>query len=466
LRAAAATRQGERSAFWQYYGRNPRRRNQDSSSREQASFQFFCELVLSKGGAMRVLLISADFPPVASGEADHARALASRLAEAGHDVHVLTSALRGVQFERRYTVYPHIKRWNWRAVPGVARLIRRLRPDVMFIVYLSGMYGRHPMATFLPSLARRLSPKTGIVVQIEYTGGIAETLGFGVTLLRRIAVWLVGDAPVSYAYGTLLSASDRIVGLSELHLARLKREHSGVATKASLIPQPPTVVLNSDGPAHARSAGRRALGVGDDEGLIVFFGHVYSGKRFDLLLDAFARLIETRPTLRLAVVGGPLQHPNASGENEQWLNHYLALRERAAATGIEERVAWCGDCPADEPRTSSYLYAADIIVLPFARGVQLNHGSFSAAADHGRPIVTTRAPETEGAFVHGENVFLVEPGDAAALGDGLESLLRDDAMRERLSQGALCMTRDWFDHAAATARTEAILKEAREQAAA
>jgi hypothetical protein len=37
-------------------------------------------------------------------------------------------------------------------------------------------------------------------------------------------------------------------------------------------------------------------------------------------------------------------------------------------------------------------------------------------------------------------------------------------MRKRLSEGALRMTREWFGGAAATARTQAVLKEAHEEA--
>jgi hypothetical protein len=73
----------------------------------------------------------------------------------------------------------------------------------------------------------------------------------------------------------------------------------------------------------------------------------------------------------------------------------------------------------------------------------LNNNSFSSAAAHGLPIVTTTHAALEPHFVHGENVFLCEPQDPAALASAVAAVVDNPDLRARLREGALRFARDW-----------------------
>ncbi len=70
------------------------------------------------------------------------------------------------------------------------------------------------------------------------------------------------------------------------------------------------------------------------------------------------------------------------------------------------------------------------------------------AMSYGKTVITTRAPGTVDLVRHGENGFLTEPGDAAAMTALLHQLLRDPAACTRIGQQAL---RDVETHHATTA---------------
>ena len=82
-----------------------------------------------------------------------------------------------------------------------------------------------------------------------------------------------------------------------------------------------------------------------------------------------------------------------------------------------------------------YLSAADICVLPFNVGVRLNNSSFTAAAAHSLPIVTTRGEMLEAPFIDGENVRLCPPKNPAAMTEAINELINSPALRSRLRFG-------------------------------
>ena len=78
-------------------------------------------------------------------------------------------------------------------------------------------------------------------------------------------------------------------------------------------------------------------------------------------------------------------------------------------------------------------------------------------AAHGVPIVTTRGPMTDDAFVDCDNVLLVEPRDPAALARALGSVMQDDGLRQRLRAGVTKLAHEWLSWDEAIARTVALL---------
>src|SRR5215510_10692877 len=110
---------------------------------------------------MKVLMISAAFPPLRAGEADHVFHLCQHLADGGVDLHVLTAKAEVPAGGLPFTVYPLIRDWTWSDLPRLTRFIGRCSPDAVLLMYSGGpIYNYHPMITFAPSLAKFLLPGT------------------------------------------------------------------------------------------------------------------------------------------------------------------------------------------------------------------------------------------------------------------------------------------------------------------
>lgn len=159
---------------------------------------------------------------------------------------------------------------------------------------------------------------------------------------------------------------------------------------------------------------RRRLGLGPDDLLVAYVGRVAREKDLGLLLDVWPEIAARHPRATLAVVGqGPLE---------------ASIRQRhlprVHVTGLLQG------------RALSEAYAsADIYTFPsptetFGNSLleALASGVPSIAADTGGVLEFAR---------HGENAWLTRAGDRAALDAGLDRLLGDPALRNRLREGAL-----------------------------
>jgi glycosyltransferase involved in cell wall biosynthesis len=172
---------------------------------------------------------------------------------------------------------------------------------------------------------------------------------------------------------------------------------------------------------------RESLGLRPDDYLLGYFGFLNESKGADTLLSALSRLDERH---HLVFIGG--QTGSSDPDNNQ---SFLAqLHTLIARLGVAERVHWTGFQP--DARVSTYLHAADLMVMPYRDGVSLRRGTLMAVLAHGRPLLTTRPASPSSELLHGENVWLVPPDDATALETAVHTLLADPPLRERLGRGA------------------------------
>jgi phosphatidylinositol alpha-1,6-mannosyltransferase len=89
--------------------------------------------------------------------------------------------------------------------------------------------------------------------------------------------------------------------------------------------------------------------------------------------------------------------------------------------------------------------------------VQLNNSSFSSAAAHGLPIVTTIEGAAERQFVDGVNTILCPPKSPEKLAAAITALVDDRGLRERLGEGAFALSEQWYSWDRAMDRTVEIL---------
>lgn len=166
----------------------------------------------------------------------------------------------------------------------------------------------------------------------------------------------------------------------------------------------------------ARGLTRRALGVRDDELLIVAVGNLFHNKGHALLLGALGRVPHDVPW-RVVIAG---RREDAAD----------ALDARIAALGWEERVHLLG--PRDD--IPDLLAASDVYAMPSlneALPMALLEAMFSGAA-----IVASAVGGIPEAVRNERDGLLVPPGDVDALAAVLTRLLPDGDLRRRLGVSA------------------------------
>jgi polysaccharide biosynthesis protein PslF len=395
---------------------------------------------------MKVLVISAAFPPMKAPEGDHMFHLCRHLAERGLNVQVLTTKGNGVATGLQFKVHPIMRNWSWQDLPRFLRFLKNSRPDGILLFYFRLLYNDHPMITFAPTFSKALVPSATFVTQFSNSERIdPKKLPFWERGIRKVIKIWAGATDSDYSWGTLLRDSDRIVVLSERDLAVFTNGRPSINGKYSLVPPPPILYMTTGQDGTARERGRKALGVKANDFVIMNFGYVRPGKDIETILRAFRLVTGKRKNLRLAIVGGN----TAFARDREYRKELQQLSEQL---GIKDRVRWTGDFAWDSDEASLYLRAADLCVLPFVSGIYLAHSSFGAAAAHGLPIITTQPEVLESPLVDRENLFLCPPKKPEILADAIETLINNPDLRQRISAGALRLAEDRFSWEKATDR--------------
>ncbi len=152
---------------------------------------------------------------------------------------------------------------------------------------------------------------------------------------------------------------------------------------------------------------------------LLALGRVRRYKRLDLVVDAVEELRDRHPDLRLVVAG--------SG------NYLDALKAHVRRRGVEDRVTFAGRV-TEEEKLRLYRRAWALVMTSPKEGWGLTCLEAEAC---GTPVVASDSPGLREAVRHEETGLLVPHADRAALVKALDRLLSDEALRERLTRGAL-----------------------------
>lgn len=292
----------------------------------------------------------------------------------------LTEELRRVGAE--LIAVPGITTWRVILPWGAQRdAIRRAGPDV------------------LVSTQVRDAASTGLLARLARTPFVALVQNHpnfsGVPLVR----WAKG-----WAYRLALRRADRVICVAE-HVGEVLRSDLGIdADRITVIPN----VVEPLGAEPARGAAvRRALGVEDDDVLLLNVGRIHRQKGQEVLLDALAGLPAGRRVV-LAVAGGV----EARGA-EALLR---LLQERAEANHLE--VLWLGF----RSDIDDLLAAADLVVSAslWEAGPSL---AVLEAMGAGRPVVLTDHGERMAGFEDGVHGFYAAAGSVRSLAERLSEAM-------------------------------------------
>ena len=214
----------------------------------------------------------------------------------------------------------------------------------------------------------------------------------------------------------------------------LQRAYPSVPVAAHRLPA-------AGSPVHLdRGDARRALDLPEDRRVALFLGLIRPYKGVDLLLEAAAGLPAGSDWL-IVVAGEP------------WGDLGGRLEQQADGLDLSGRVRldlrW-----VPEPQVSTFLAAADVLVLPYRRGSQSAVAPMALA--QGVPVLSTAVGGIPEVVRDGVNGVIVPPGDQAAITAALESLTLERL--GELAGGALESAEDLTWSGYATALEELLTK--------
>ena len=184
---------------------------------------------------------------------------------------------------------------------------------------------------------------------------------------------------------------------------------------------------------------------------IIFVGSVRRNKGVDLLLKAGALLLKDFPDLQLKILG--------KGES----GYMKSLERLVKDEGLGAAVEFKGQVNrADLPEelSKAHLFAAPSVYEGGPGNVYLE------AMACGLPAIACSGSGVEGAVLHGNTGYMVEPGHLDQLVNAMGSLLKDRSMREEMGRNgrnhvldtadtSVCMRRLEEHYCAVSARARA-----------
>ena len=368
---------------------------------------------------MKIGLVTGEYPPMEGGVGAFTQELAQAMANLGHDIHIITSkAARPEQAPRKASeiyepidlpfarLHPRVKKWKWSALSEVVDVAIRYELDIINIQYQAAAYDMRSAAiNFLPWRLKHIL-KTAVTfhdLRVPYlfpkAGGLRET-----------AVHFMAKQ----ANGNIATNLEDFAELEQL--------------KPPVRQIPIGSNITTYTPNHIEIAeARELLNVAETDCLLGYFGFLNESKGADTLITALAQLPDST---HLVFIGG---QTGASGpvNNKSFLGQ---LHQQIKALEVGYRVHWTGF--VNDQRVSTFLNAADIMVMPYRDGISLRRGTLMAALAHKRPLISTLPQIPTPELVHGENCWLVPVDDVDALAQAIQTLWSDEKLRSKLGNGA------------------------------
>lgn len=157
---------------------------------------------------------------------------------------------------------------------------------------------------------------------------------------------------------------------------------------------------------------RAELGIPEGDQIVGVVGSLYPVKGHRFLIEAIPHVLAKFQRTTFLFIG--------RGELE------LDLKEHVQKLGIEKKVLFLG-LRQDVPRLLSLM---DVFALPsLSEGLSM---AILEAMTAGKPVVTTRVGGNSELVLHLETGVLVPPEDSRALAEGLERVLGDNALAQRM----------------------------------
>ena len=363
---------------------------------------------MTAGAPLRIVQVCPYSWDVPGGVQVHVRELSAHLRQLGHEVRILAPGRRRGRRDDAWIV--------GRAVPvrgngsvarisfgpqvasAVGRALREAEPDII-----------HVHEPLVPSVSMHAVLQANAPVVATFHSNVGrERVG---SLWFRLAVPMVRPVWNRLARRIAVSEAARHSVTSRMGDGDLLIVPNGVDVERFAAARPATL-----------PAGRHLL----------FVGRLEERKGFPIAIEAFARLAESYPDLRLLVIG--------DGSERDAVD--------ALPPAVRSRVEMLGR--VDDDRLASYLRAADLYLGPATGGESFGIVLAEAMAA-GRPIVASDIAGYRDVARNGLEAVLVPPGDPGALVGAVHRVLDDPVFARSLGDRGAQRARD-FDWTSVTDR--------------
>jgi glycosyltransferase involved in cell wall biosynthesis len=355
---------------------------------------------------MKIALVTA-FPPSRQGLNEYGFHVATELRRhPGLDLTILAD--QHIQPEAEPPGFNLIRCWAFNRLDNaisLLRVIRQLKPDIVWFNIGFASFGGAPLPAFFglttPALTRLCSCYVHITLhQLFETVNLADA-GVKSPMIYRVAGWV--------ATHVLLTANSMSVLLPAYHRTlrekygrgTVKVRHHGIFASC---PEQPDLSKRGN-PVHR----------------ILAFGKWGTYKRLELLIDAFAQVVNQCPNVELVVAGG--DHPKTAG-------YVRSVAEQVKHNPLVRFVGYVpeGDIP-------ELFQTASLAVMPYTSSAG-SSGVAHLACQYGLPILASDIEDFRELAEH-ERVsmdFFV-PNDVASLSSHLLALLQTpDRLNEMARQ--------------------------------
>ena len=347
---------------------------------------------------MKICLVAKTCDPRTGGIGRHIFELSNELVEKSHDVTVLT--MNGERPEGLKAEVVEVNSWSidsttldpYLAVPAFYRYLREYG-DEFDVVH----------AHEIPSLSVYLAKLRGLNAKFVYTvHGIAYEL-ISRPVLKPVAKVL------HFPERLAVKSADKIVAVSE-HAKRETVEHYGVDEERIEA-------------IHNGVDTEKFYPSEDFDNQLLYVGYLIERKGSDIVIDSFIDIADEFPNTNLVLVGR-----GRMGED---------LRNKVSGAGLEDRVDFRSNVSDEELRD---LYSSSIFTMPSAyegQGIV-----YVEAMSCGAPVIGCDNSAIPEMIEDGINGYLIDR-TSEALSSALESILKDDDLRESMSRSSREKAKDF-----------------------
>lgn len=320
------------------------------------------------------------------GGAYYTRTLAAKLQRAGTNVEIWSKLGAGEAAQSEARVLP-TWRPGWFAWADIVKAVRKRRPDVLHIQHSMFVLGPGAAGEFsmLLLLAILSLMRTRVVVTVHDIPELDQVTPQYVRMHGYKFPAPIVVAGLRVLFAAIAICAQAIVVHQEEFAATLTRDFHVAAAKIFVIPHVSAQIAAASG-----GAARSALGLGENERVILFFGFATRYKGIELLLAAMR---EAAARSRLKLLLGAGEHPKVA-HTADYAAYYAGLRRVAASIPGVDFVGFLPDAKLD-----GYIEAADVAVFPYVE-VQSMSGPLTICAAHRKPLLVSariaeKVPELE-----------------------------------------------------------------------